>query len=413
MRRVVAYLVLLACSTLGASASAQPCEGNDAFSASRRARRVLDDIRATDRDVDRDVAQLKANQALAPDGHLRSYSYGVALGEGALYAPVRTCTLGAGTLDGTLGRTRVGLLAGHDTGTFDLRVHWVHAGDHLSASSGRDARGAAAGPTAAATAGQEALGGSVAWSGVVRVGVSRVVSHAPAFTGDAPLASAPSGKEATRMLFHAGFPALHLDTDVVTDASGGRLELASVRSTRMRAFDSPLLVTVGTSFIADERQVATLGGLTWQRWSSVSRRRPPSFVRTPEKVSREGTAVELSAEASGEHRSGRLRHARVRVEGIAQGDRAFPRAVTYGPTYLRAGIFAEATSFGGAYFASRTGRDMVFGGGGGAYGVVGTRIVTLRLDVYGGANRPEALARASELSRRGELAGNLYVRLGW
>jgi hypothetical protein len=80
---------------------------------------------------------------------------------------------------------------------------------------------------------------------------------------------------------------------------------------------------------------------------------------------------------------------------------------------FRLGGFGEATSFGSAYFTERTGHQRVFGGGGGFEIAITTRLAAMGFDVYAGANRPEALARMSELATRLEMRGQFYGRFGW
>ncbi len=399
-------------------AAAQTCRGNAAFAAVRQGRRALEGVRSTNADVDRDLLRLKVANALAPRIPDR-WHYGALTLDGAGYGSLPTCT-GSGVVGqgGILG-VRGGGVVGYDAGDLGLRLHWVMTSDELAvddpetgATTFSETHPSVTHPTPASlTLVQQVFGGSVSAGRWARLHASHVTVERPQLAPSVPtgLRLDPAGAVGGRHLsFGVDLPVLAVTTDALTNVGTGEIDLARVTSSRLPLGDTGLLGTIGTSYIADERQVTQLVGLTYQHWSRAYGR--PVIKEDDRRTYREGTGHEIGAEASGESRGGRLRHARARYETFAVSSSSWR---THGPTYLRAGVFAEATYFGGAWFRQRTGRENVFGGGAGVHGGFGIRWVSMNAEIYAGANRPELLARAPSLATSAEARGQLYVRAGW
>jgi hypothetical protein len=413
MLRCAAFAFVL---LVPAYAAAQPCEGQDALSAVQRTRDAVDAVADANGELDRDLRRLRRAEDSIDDPGIVQVSV---LARDSTIHTLATCDAhgGAGP-KASFRRRQGGLVVGYDRDLWGLRGHVLMQDSSLvaslpKASSARAEDGEEEDDDAELGLGQTMIGGSLRLSRWVRAELDLIVSRPlrsspSASTGIEISASGVAVEDAPdRVHGSVSVPALGVSSTVLTRLDGG-IDLASASLGGVPLGMTPLHLSAGMTYLADERETVTGGGLAYRSWfweGPHDETYLERLLRGPEAT---GAFVQASLDASAEHGTGRLRHTRARAEVNGMGFIGGHEA-----GYVVMNAFAELTTFGSGALARQTGRDgHRVGGGVGARLGGGGRHFALHLEGYVGGNRPDTLARVKQAEGRLETRGFIWVRFG-
>lgn len=211
-------------------------------------------------------------------------------------------------------------------------------------------------------------------------------------------------------------PALHTHLLVLAHS---RLEVVQLVSSDLPLGPLPLAVSVGPTYVREERQAIGLLRVRGRSADERSAPRPRTWLgegaeelsATDSRRSGYGPLFEASAEAAGT----RLRHARLRFDGFHQAATVVDGGGHH--EFLRVAGFVEGTVFRSRFFeeaitrASGAVRGAAWGGGAGALLEVDFSPFALVVDGALGVNRPELLSLMPSSADRLELRGGFTVRV--
>lgn len=210
-----------------------------------------------------------------------------------------------------------------------------------------------------------------------------------------------------RLYLGVGVPKLFANVDLIVDpgAKGLAYSFFGVRDLPMFFVDMDWSATAGVgNYTFEDQFLSELG----TRYALFGGKLTP--------------AVDLAFE----WRSPRLRSARARLDAALAGDWKMPRGFltdNKNPridladliTWFGAGVgaYGEVSVYNSAYLEDVTGRSMARGWLAGGWGMLSSRVMTLRMDVFGGVNRVETLTRLADAVDRREFGLKVHLRFGW
>lgn len=418
-RHLTALVSALTLWLLSGRADAQCRASSPAVLSEARGARWLigDDLRAqavldTDRRREREARAELGGEEPEVDvfgANLTSYQ--------VLPAPFPVCS-SLGDVEATFARLRIHGIAGvtHRPTGLHLRVSVVAARDFLFVSSGDedtdDARAGAMQELVAVRAGHARWGKLVLGYTFGERSFSDTGEGGLVLRPDVPRSSRAPG-----LFYGVTVPELH--TSLLTLSQRGVPELVTVTASDLRVPRTPFAVTLGPTYLREERQVVGLLRLRGEAHAlGHTRKRAVDEDDDGDGASTgwSGSAGHAGPviEASVESNEARLRHARLRYEAATRwtflaDDGAFSK-------HLRGEAYFEGTVFRSRFFsasqaAAGSPRSAAWGGGAGVRGLMGGGPFFFALDAHAGINRPELLALLPSAADRVELQIGLQIRL--
>ena len=329
-------------------------------------------------------------------------------------SPFDVCT-NVGSASASFERMRGAATVGltHTETGIHARVSVVGALDQLNASTSEDddSTNARSGAHQLLVAGRF---GHERWFKLVLGYVGADTTFSQTGTGDVRLVRERVMAPAPGAFIGASIPIIH--TSVITLIQDGRTELFSVMARDLRPGRLPFTLSLGPTYIREERQ--TIGLVRFRSLSHEVVEIDREDVYTEDDGVHHGASLEHSTigpvlELSAESRDARIRHGRFRVQADTFG--AFGgstlRRLLYGSIYAE-GTFYRSRFFSESFATStEPPRGTAWGIGAGFSGGVAIAPFFFSLDGHASLNRPELLSLLPSAADRAELRGGISMRL--
>ena len=327
--------------------------------------------------------------------------------------PFQACT-NLGSTSGSFERMRGSATVGvtHVETGLHGRVSVTGALDqlHVSTSDDEDATNARAGAHQLLVA---ARFGHDRWLRAIVGYVGGESTFSQTGTGNVTLVREKPRAGGTGAFLGATIPIIH--TSVVTLVQEGKTELFSVLAHDLRPGRLPFTLSLGPTYIREERQ--TVGLVRFRALSHESVEIDHEDIYAEENELHHGAGLEHVSigpilELSAESRDARIRHGRFRVQ--ADSVDAFGGATRR--RVLHASAYAEGTFFRSRFFSeslpggAASPRGTAWGLGGGLVAGFAISPVFVALDAHVGLNRPELLSLLPSGADRPEVRAGVSVR---
>lgn len=431
--RLIAVLITSAASfaapNLASAQSGPPCGGAsvDSFIGARRARRALEDYEQISAQFSQDLELL--SQATQDHDILnppRLRFYGGPVLDANILPSLDTCT-SAGSWPGAYQSIRLGGVFGIEELKWGLglRFYLISADDTLNATppgqAPADDTSSTPAPKLSASQAQRTMALRLQltrWFALTFAQLQDSFTLKPLEQGldqrvSFETQTEPSQSE--RMILRLEIPTLQTSFDLILSGQDQAVETLDLKLTQLPLPKLPLELSAGLTRYSDEQQLFTSIGLDWL--SPLSHRdalelHPNNGIyrqrsRSTHKVGVD-TAVELTQPG--------LRWLRLRTSIHHQGNQNNEdplAAYFFGQVYWMAGLYWEGSVFHGRYMREQTSADWAWGTFGGGYLGLGLRMMSIFVDLGGGANRPETLSRNVQAVDQQEFKVKMSWRVGF